>query len=67
MSSYAVVCFTDDNDSVGIVPTSWLDHDRSFWPPYGQQKQIDKAVRSAEQPSDVWKMHSVRILGVTGM
>jgi hypothetical protein len=64
--TYAVVVFTDDNDSVSVVPTSWLDGDKSYWAPYKSQDKIDRAVKSAEKPKKDWQKYSVRILGVKG-
>ncbi|KAH9499700.1 hypothetical protein Btru_077604 [Bulinus truncatus] len=63
--SYAIVCFTEDN-SIAIVPMSWLEDDKTFWPPYDDQKLIDKAVRTSESPSEEWAKYTVRILGVSG-
>lgn len=65
-TTFAVVCFTEDN-SVSVVPTSWLDNDEAYWPPYDVQKRIDKAVKEAEKPKENWKTYHVRILGVTGI
>lgn len=59
------MCFTEDR-SVSVVPTSWLDNDKAYWPPYDVQKKIDKAVRQVEKPNEQWRTYPVKILGVTG-
>jgi len=65
-TTFAVVCFTEDS-SVSVVPTSWLDNDEAYWPPYNVQKKIDKAIKEAEKRDKHWRTYPVRILGVTGI
>ena len=65
-SSYAIVIFTDDNDSVSVVPTCWLDGNKSYWPPYKSQEKLDRSVKCSEKPKKDWQQYNVRILGLKG-
>jgi len=58
-----VVIFSED-DTVSVVPVSWLDGDFAYWAPYGTQEKFDKAVKCAERPKGGWKKYPVRILGI---
>jgi len=61
--AYAVVVFSEDN-SVSIVPVSWLDGDYTYWAPYSKQEKLDRAVKDGETPKTSWKKYPVRILGI---
>lgn len=65
-SLYVLVSFPGDGDSMSIVPSSWLQGDESYWPPYKQQDKVDKAVKCLEKPKKEWNLHKVRILGMYG-
>lgn len=44
-SMYVLVSFPEDGDSISVVPSSWLQGDESYWPPYKQQERVDKAAK----------------------
>lgn len=64
-NSFAIVVFSDDN-SVSVIPTSWIDGSQSYWPPYTKQYDFDNAVKQHEVPKSNWSKYSIRILGVKG-
>ena len=66
--TFAVVIFNEDN-SVGVVPSTWLNASSTYWPCYTSQDRIDKAVKDQEQPkpAEGWKLYSTRILGIFGL
>ena len=65
MSCMYAIVFSKEN-SVAVVPTSWLDGDTCFWPPFKLQDRIDRAVKNADLPHKSWSRHPVKILGIKG-
>ncbi|KAL7375974.1 hypothetical protein ABVT39_027595 [Epinephelus coioides] len=59
---FHVVQFLDEQKSVSVVPQSWYNNGATYWPSYKSDEKIHKAARSAEQPSQHWTKHDVRVL-----
>jgi hypothetical protein len=63
---FAIVEF-ESNNSVAVVPLSWLAKDRrsTMWPPYKSQR-IDAAVKKLEQPGLNWSSFQVKLMKTYG-
>ena len=65
--TYAIVCFCEEDDAVGVVPYAWcLDKGKCSWPPYMAQEKINKAVKQGEKALASWPTHQIRILAIKG-
>ena len=64
MSRYAVADFVDDN-SVDVVPCTWLKEDGCMWPPY-RNARLENAKKKCEDPHEFWTKYSVRVLNSYG-
>lgn len=63
---FNVVQFLDEQKSVSVVPQSWYSNGATYWPLYKSDEKINKAARLAEQPSQHWAKHDVRVLKTCG-
>jgi len=61
---FAIVHFEDEN-SVAVVPSIWVQADKCYWPPY-RGRRLDAAVRDVEKPNhQTWSLISaVRVYGM---
>ncbi|XP_064462224.1 uncharacterized protein LOC135372649 isoform X2 [Ornithodoros turicata] len=57
---YAIVKFLDD--SVAVVPCTWLADDGCFWPPPKDQKKVSLLVRKLKEPQPTWKLLPCKVL-----
>jgi hypothetical protein len=63
---FSIVEFIDD-DSVAIVPVTWLTEDgRCLWPPVRHISAADNLARKASVPSETWKAYTIRVLFTAG-
>lgn len=56
-SCWAIIKFPHEEDSVAAVPTSWLNGNICYWPPWSQEKVI-KAIKNSTPPESTWQNHS---------
>jgi hypothetical protein len=65
---FCVTEFVDD-ESVAIVPATWLDEDGKscLWPPVRHVSAADNLARKKCLPGKTWKVYSVRVLFSAGM
>ncbi len=63
---YAVVYFPEE-DSVGVVPESWVTGERCAWPPKGCFKgnALDRAVEAGIPAPADWNLHPAEVLRTT--
>ena len=62
---YCIVEFLDEG-GVEVVPGTWIEGERSYWPPYDSRDRCDRAVTRAEPPGESWEMFRVRIRATRG-
>jgi len=63
--SFSVVEFRDD-ESVDVVPSSWLADDVCWWPPF-RSSRLTNAKKKREVPDETtWMKNKARILGSYG-
>lgn len=56
-NSWSVIKFPDEEDAVAAVPTSWLNGNQCYWPPWPQDR-IDTAIKNCKPPDrDTWPTH----------
>ena len=68
--AYVVCSFfenEDDEESVGVVPNTWLVDAKSCrFPPYSNQFKINKAIINKEEPCDNWKLWDIVVMSAHG-
>ncbi len=55
---YLVVEFLAEK-SVAVVPKSWLQGDKCFWPPLKSKRKT--LVKKAQEPDPSWDLFAVRV------
>ena len=63
---YHIVEFLDEGGAE-VVPASWVQDGRSFWPPYDTRALCDRAIIREDPPEDSWTTYRVRIMITKGM
>lgn len=66
MQMYYIVNFTDE-DTVEVVPESWVKDDFCFWPNFKDKEKLKKAIKTAISPEGSWQTSKIRILGAAGI
>ncbi|GBM58382.1 hypothetical protein AVEN_185486-1 [Araneus ventricosus] len=61
---FHVVKFPDEN-SVTVVPCSWVDGDMCAWPPFKSLKRIEDCVKNLRDPDPSWQRIRVLIMKST--
>ncbi|GBM44142.1 hypothetical protein AVEN_93781-1, partial [Araneus ventricosus] len=61
---FHVVKFPDEN-SVTVVPCSWVDGDMCAWPPFKSLKRIEDCVKNLRDPDPSWQRIRVFIMKST--
>ncbi|CAL1295849.1 unnamed protein product [Larinioides sclopetarius] len=61
---YHVVKFLEEN-SVTVVPTSWVKYDKYEWPPFKSLKKIEDYVKNLRDPEPSWQKIRVHIMKST--
>jgi len=56
---YIVVEYIDEN-SIYVIPHSWLRGSEAYWPPYVRDEQCKFAAKSMETPCNNWKLYRVK-------
>lgn len=62
MEIYVGVKFIGEEEDLAIVNKKWLTPRKSevFWPPYKQQRDYEKALKSGELPVEgVWELYGI--------
>lgn len=67
-TSWRIVKFIntdEDNETIETVPTTWVNDDgqHCYWPPFGNKKDLEKAIKSAWSPNKEWTLHKVKMIG----
>ncbi|XP_062335854.1 uncharacterized protein LOC134035067 [Osmerus eperlanus] len=57
---YHIVDFLDTGDTE-VVPASWVENGRSYWPPYKARERCNRAIMGADPPEESWANHNIRI------
>ena len=61
---YAVILFTEQ-DAVAVVPRSWVNNNKCWWPPL-KGTSLKKAVEQRAPAKAGWASYDARVMAVTG-
>ncbi|KAF5277333.1 hypothetical protein FQR65_LT15995 [Abscondita terminalis] len=61
---YAIVAFTKEDDSLGIIPTNWINYAQKFclFPPVNTDKKKNFLITRRESSGSNWRQCPIRIL-----
>lgn len=66
MGSWQIVKFTEENDMVEVIPSSWIFEEsgrlKCLWPQTISAAKVAAAIRAQEEPKDNWKSVPVEIM-----
>ena len=64
-AQFCVVEFTEENGSLGLVPTNWISDGCTYWPPFHDAKN-DRLAKKIVVPDIGWKRYPIKQRATAG-